>query len=264
MRCNWLHFLLVLLALVAPGRVHAAAGLEPHAWTVEGVKREALVHVPDKIGAGGAPLVFAFHGHGGSMAQASRSFPIHELWPGAIVVYPQGLPTAGQLTDPAGDRNGWQGSAGAQGDRDLRFFDAMLADLRAKYRIDEKRIYATGHSNGGGFTYLLWAERGSVFAAFAPSSALLARGFEKFAPKPVLHLGSPQDPLVKFTWQARMLDYVLKLNGCGPRDPQATGYTSYPSDKGAEVATYLHDGGHRYPDAGPALIVKFFQAHPRP
>jgi polyhydroxybutyrate depolymerase len=56
----------------------------------------------------------------------------------------------------------------------------------------------------------------------------------------------------------------LKLNGCGPRQPDATGYTSYASTKGAEVATYLHSGGHRYPPEAPALIVKFFQAHVKP
>jgi polyhydroxybutyrate depolymerase len=150
------------------------------------------------------------------------------------------------------------------GDRDLKFFDAMLASLRADYAVDEKRIYATGHSNGGLFTYLLWAERGAIFAAFAPSSAVLPRGLDRLQPKPVLHLGSPDDPLVKFAWQERMIDFVLRLNGCGPRHANALGYTTYASTKGAEVATYLHSGGHRFPPAGTELIVKFFQAHARP
>lgn len=241
-----------------------AAELQRREWKVDGVTREALVSIPSDRPAEGLPVVFAFHGHGGSMAQASRSFPIHRLWPGALVVYPQGLPTVGQLTDPAGSRNGWQGVPGSEGDRDLKFFDAMLASLRKDCPVDEHRIYATGHSNGGGFTYLLWAERGDVFAAFAPSSALLARGFQKFKPKPVLHVGSPQDPLVKFAWQEEMIDYVLKLNGCGPFKPAAMGYTTYPSSNGHEVAVYLHDGGHKYPTAAPALIVKFFQTHARP
>ena len=60
-----------------------------------------------------------------------------------------------------------------------------------------------------------------------------------------------------------MIDYVLKLNGCGPRQPDTNGYRSFASSKGAEVATYLHSGGHRYDPAAPALIVKFFQAHPK-
>ena len=97
--------------------------------------------------------------------------------------------------------------------------------------MDARRIYATGHSNGGGFTYLLWAERGGVFAALAPSSSVLARGFQKFAPKPVLHVASPQDELVKFAWQQRMIDHVLRLNGCEPFKPGAIGYTYYASSQ---------------------------------
>lgn len=253
-----------LLAAVAALRLNAAA-LERQTWTVDGVTREALVSVPAKLPAGGAPLVFAFHGHGGSMKQAARSFPIHEKWPDAIVVYPQGLPTTGQITDRAGEEAGWQARAGLEGDRDLKFFDVMLTDLRKRYAVDAKRIYATGHSNGGGFTYLLWAERGDLFAAMAPSSALLGRGAgaEKLKPKPILHVASPQDELVKFAWQQRMLDYVLRLNGCDAFKPSAIGYTAYPSKSGHDVGVYLHAGGHRYPsDAAPDLIVRFFQAHP--
>jgi polyhydroxybutyrate depolymerase len=245
--------------------VEGADTLVRQEWTVAGLTREALVSLPAGAGQGAAlPVVFAFHGHGGSMQQASRSFPLHRLWPGAIVIYPQGLPTPGELTDAEGKRAGWQSMAGEQGDRDLKFFDAMLAGLRARYRIDEKRIYATGHSNGGLFTYLLWAERGDTFAALAPSAAILAHGLEKLRPKPVLHIGSPQDPLVKFAWQERMIDFVLKLDGCGARKVGVTGYTSYASAKGSEVATYLHSGGHEYPAAATELIVKFFQGHSRP
>lgn len=252
-----------VLALAVTGlTARGADGLERRTWTVDGVTREALVHLPAQPGPGGAPLVFAFHGHGGAMAQAARSFPIHTLWPEAIVVYPQGLPTASRLVDPEGKKAGWQGVAGMQGDRDLKFFDAMLADLSKNLAVDPRRIYSTGHSNGGGFTYLLWAERGDVFAALAPSSALLARGFQKFKPKPLLHIASPQDELVKFAWQARMLDYVLKVNGCAARQPDRPGYIVYPSSKDAETGIYLHAGGHKYPAAAPELIVKFFQTHP--
>ena len=52
--------------------------------------------------------------------------------------------------------------------------------------MDDKRIYATAHSNGGGFTYLLWAARGERFAAFAPSGSAAPRLLTRFKPKPVL------------------------------------------------------------------------------
>jgi polyhydroxybutyrate depolymerase len=196
------------------------------------------------------------------MRHAARTMAIHELWPEAMVVYPQGLPTPGAITDPQGREPGWQSNVGKERDRDLKFFDAMLADLVKDYHPDAKRIYCTGHSNGGAFTYLLWAERGDTFAAMAPSAALIARGADKLKPKPMLHLGSPKDQLVKFSWQRQIIERVLKLDGCGPFKPDAKGLTSYPSSTGNEVAVYLHDGGHKYPGEGPALIVKFFKDHP--
>ena len=103
-------------------------------------------------------------------ADAARSFGYHTLWPEAIVVYMQGLPTPGK-TDPDGKQPGWQRLAGDQQDRDFKFFDAVLADLKKDYKVDAKRVYATGHSNGGGFTYLLWSTRGDIFAAMGPSAA---------------------------------------------------------------------------------------------
>src|SRR4051812_24993760 len=102
---GWL--MLLLLGWFGSEAGLRADNLEMRSWVVDGVTREALVSVPANAGGGGAlPVVFAFHGHGGSMRQASRSFPIHQLWPGAIVIYPQGLPTPGALVDREGERAG--------------------------------------------------------------------------------------------------------------------------------------------------------------
>src|SRR5262245_54493239 len=96
-------------------------------WTIGDTAREALLHVPATANATQAPIVFVFHGHGGNMRNAARSFHIHTLWPDAIVVYPQGLNTPGRLTDPEGKLPGWQPNVGDQGDRDVKFFEAVLA-----------------------------------------------------------------------------------------------------------------------------------------
>lgn len=253
--------LLGLLAVISPAA--RAAELARRTWTIEGVVREALVAVPASTPAAKpAPLVFVFHGHGGTMRHAAQRMAIHQLWPEAVVVFPQGLPTPGQLTDPEGKKPGWQRVAGDQGDRDLKFVDAMLTSLQSGQRIDAACIYATGHSNGGGFTYLLWAERGSTFAAFAPSAAAFLRGSGRLEPRPVLHLGSPQDTLVKWAWQSRMIDHLLTVNGCGPRLPDGPGLHEYAprGTEGCPVSVFIHDGGHAYPQAGPAQIVRFFQA----
>ena len=148
-------FLVALLLLCGPSLLRAADAPQRMTWTVDGVEREALVYVPAAAKNTATPVVFAFHGHGGTMQFAARRYAFHKLWPEAIAVYPQGLKTPGRLVDLEGKLPGWQGKAGDQNDRDLKFFDAMLASLKRDYQIDERRIYSMGHSNGGGFTYLL-------------------------------------------------------------------------------------------------------------
>lgn len=200
------------------------------------------------------------------MQNAARTYHIHTLWPEALVIYPQGLNTPGLLTDPEGKKTGWQGGPGAQGDRDLKFFDAMLASLEATFKVDPKRIYATGHSNGGGFSYLLWATRGEKFAAFGPSAAAARRNRDLLKPKPMIHIAGENDPLVKFEWQRQTMDDVRKLNQCGEGQSweDTPGCTLYPSKIGAPVVTFIHPGTHTYPSEAPALIVKFFKQHALP
>ncbi len=252
--------LAVLLPCFGPVALRAAAEEEVRHWTVAGAAREGLVFAPRSPAASPAPLVFAFHGHGGSMRQAARSFQLHARWPEACVVYLQGLNTPGVLSDPEGRRPGWQHRPGDQGDRDLKFFDAVLADLRARHSIDDRRVYATGHSNGGIFTYLLWAERGAVLAAVAPSGAAAPRLLRQLRPKPVLHVAGEADPLVKYAWQRQTIDAVLALNRAGPGRPWAHGGTWHDSPLEAPVVDWTHPGGHEFPAAARAAIVEFFRA----
>ena len=233
---------------------------------VGGLDREALVYLPATKSQTAAPVVFGFHGHGGNARNAAHSFRIHQLWPEAIAVYMQGVPTVGALTDPQGKRTGWEHSPEQYKGRDLKFFDAVLAGLRAKHKVDIRRIYATGHSNGGGFTYLLWAHRPDVFAAIAPSAAG-SRALRTAKPKPipVMHVAGQKDTLIRFTWQQRTMQQVRTINGCSDQGTNwAKGCTLYSSTKGAPFVSFIHDGTHKYPPEAPALIVRFFKEHPRP
>jgi polyhydroxybutyrate depolymerase len=256
------------LLVICAGVFPVSAELKQREWSIDGVTRQALVWVPESLATNSLPLVFAFHGHGGSAAQASRSFRMHEVWPGAVVIYMQGLPTPGQLTDPEGKRNGWNSKTDDPENRDLKFFDAVLSSLQKEYKIDPKRIYSTGHSNGGGFTYYLWAVRGDLFAAAAPSGALSRDGLPKLKPKPVLHLAGETDPLVKYAWQEWMMQSVHKLNGCAEdgvpwaSSGDLTG-TLYPSATGTPLITLIHPGGHQFPKEAPELIVRFFKEYAR-
>ncbi len=255
--------LFLLTAALALGAVP-----QKRQWTVKEARREALLVVPDTAKTQETPVVFVFHGHGGTMQASARRMGLHTHWPEALVVYPQGLNTKGQLTDPEGKKSGWQNRPGLEGDRDLAFFDAMLAALKSEYQVDAKRIYATGHSNGGGFTYLLWATRGEALAAVAPSasaaSAANAAGL-KFTPKPVMHLAGEKDTLVKYAWQQATMLRLRELNQCGDGAPWGPQYcTLYPSKLGTPVVTYIHPGGHEYPAGAPPVIARFFKEHAKP
>jgi polyhydroxybutyrate depolymerase len=256
--------ILTVMLMVCPG--WEAAAWEERVWTVDGRARHALVQEPEVKSEDGAPVIFAFHGHGGNMRNAARSFPMQRHWPEALVVCMQGLPTPGKLTDPEGKRNGWQHGAEDMGGRDLKFFDAVFATLKAEYRIDESRVYAMGHSNGGGFTYLLWAERGGLFAAMAPSGSAGRESLPKLKPKPVLHVAGEKDPLVKYEWQKRMIAALIALNQCGEGVAwdQDRNCTLHPSGIGAPVVTAIHPGGHEYPKQAPEVIAKFFKQHRKP
>lgn len=257
---------LVFAALVFAA-ARADAALAAREWIVDGAKREALVWTPPRAGdPAPAALVFAFHGHGGNMRHSARSFALHEQWPEAIIVYPQGLNTPTPLVDMEGKRSGWQISPGAQNDRDLKFVDSMLESFLAEHAVDPKRVYAMGHSNGGAFTYLLWSRRPEAFAAFAPVAATPGRGGIPAAPAPAIHIAGEKDTLVKFAWQEGTIRFVRRLNACGDGAPWKSDARCvlHPSAKGAPLVTWIHPDGHVYPAEASALIVKFFQEHARP
>ncbi len=242
-----------------------SARAEDLKFTVDGVEREALIYAPATAKTAAAPVVFVFHGHGGTAHNAQRSFTMDKLWPEAVSVTMQGLNTPGRLTDPEGKKPGWQSSAGVMGDRDLKFFDAVLARVRADYKVDEQRIYATGHSNGGQFCYVLWAERGETFAAFAPSSAVSAESVRKMKPKPAMHIAGKADPLVRFEWQKRMMDMVKRLNGCPPEgDEWGKDSTIFGAKSATPFVAILHEGGHGLAADAPAQVVRFFKEHSAP
>ncbi len=250
--------------------VHAETAALTRQWQVADETRQAIIMAPEVAKQSDSPVIFAFHGHGGTAKHAARSFGFQDHWPEAIVVYMQGLNTPGRLTDPDGKKTGWQSTAGDQGDRDLKFFDAVLATLKKEYKVDASRIYATGHSNGGGFTYLLWGQRGDVFAAVAPSaSAASNRGYRDLKPKPALHVAGDNDPLVKYSWQQVAMQIVRDINGCEKSsvpwasEGEVVG-REYRSPAGTPFVSLIHHGEHKFLPETSQLIVKFFQQHSSP
>lgn len=261
---------LIYLAVALVGLVSvvacatSAAGHQPQGkimhWTIDGVKREALVFPPRaNYGSANHPLVIAFHGHGGQMLSTSVLMQIQTLWPEAIVVYPQGLNTP-TVHEPAGTMPGWQGKAGESGDRDLRFFDAIVATMKQTFAVNTRRIYATGFSNGAVFSLLLWAERAKTLAAIGEVAGRLDPSETLTSPRPFVAIAGRSDVVAPFAVQNQTIQQARQVNHALGRGGRCGRHCTYYASPFA-VKTFIHPGGHVYPTWASAEIVKFFKTH---
>lgn len=245
------------VGLVGLGLLLGAGGAsaEVMRWEVDGMPRQAIVHVPETATEQPTPLVLAFHGFG-DVAQNFQRTALHEAWPEAIVVYFQGLTTRRGMP-------GWQSATGDD-NRDVRLVDVALASLREIYRVDDDRIYATGFSNGGMFTYLLWAERPEVFAAYAPVAARLRGSVRPDTPRPVFHVAGERDLVVDYADQLAAIETAMEVNGVGA-EPRSCGQgcTLYGPRAPAPVMSWIHPDAHVWPPSTSERIAAFFRAHAR-
>lgn len=265
--------ILCAASLSAQGKIRellmakAPEGFVEKTWTIDGVKRTALLRLPAGV-SGQLAIVFCWHGHGGRSAQAAGRWGYDQADTTSILVFPQGLPTVSPLVDKEGRMPGWQTSVDSEGGRDLKFFDAMLADLKKEHAIDDRRIYSMGHSNGAAFSYLLWQARPEVLAAIGSVAGSLRGDAKLTSPMPVIHVAGEKDPLVKFAWQKATFAAVRRQNGCSDEGrPWAKEgvleATLYPSTKGAPLVTAIHNGGHEYAKGSSELIARFFKENPK-
>lgn len=257
-------WLIVIVAWLA-GANAALADINQREWTIDGVQRTGLVYTPDatsKRPEAGWPTVFVFHGHMGNGQQVRRGFKIDTLWPDAIVVYLNGLPTVTPLVDKEGRFPGWDMTTPPEKNKDVKLFDAVLKDLINHDHADAKRVFCTGHSNGGGFTYTLWCFRGDTLAGVAPCSAAVTTSTWKLPPKPALISAGRNDPIVRFAWQDKTIDLVKKtdsITGTGKPWGDKDGIW-YDSPTHTPLVTLIYDGGHAPPKYIGDRVVEFFKA----
>jgi polyhydroxybutyrate depolymerase len=233
-------------------------------FNVDGIERDAIIY-PNTNPApkAGAPLVLGFHGHGGTARFAARRWDLSALWPEAVVVYLQGLPTSTKL-DPEGGRAGWQIVPGGQNDRDVKFVDVVIEQMQKRYKIDPDRIYAVGHSNGARFATVLWKMRGEKFAAFCAASAQGGLMVRDAPPRSIFAIAGERDPIVPYAGQVMSLDVYRAVLKTDQSKAVTKGYAkTEPGINGTELVAYLHPGGHEFPQDALPLVVEFFKRHTR-
>jgi len=275
-----------MLNLVLAMSIIAAEPLVPgdNAREIEfnGMQRTYTVHVPPKFDLQKpTPVVLIYHGAltNRDMMSAFTGLNKKADEAGFLAVYPNGN-GEGKLTFVW--NAGGRGKALDQKYDDVAFTSRLLDELGTLARLDAKRIYATGLSNGGMMCYRLAAELSDRIAAIAPVSGTMAiREAKPGRPVPVLHFHGTDDKLVPVSGadaRARLvipfksLDETMriwaKIDGCPDMpvveqlpDKTDDGTTVErktwgPGTDGAEVILYvIAGGGHTWP--GRERPVKF-------
>ena len=208
--------------------------------TVDGKARSYRLYVP-KDCQPNAPLVIAMHGANGNMDNQAPHF--NEIADTAkfVIAYPQGeqifFPVFGGYT------TGWDASG--EDNADAAFLKAIIDNLAEDYKIDRKRVYCCGFSNGGMNTYAMANACSDVFAAFASISGFPLNEFHlRHAgkrPVPFLHIHGKNDDFVRYKLMPTIVDEMVARMGANPVPIKTTVSGKY--DKSIYEAT---DGSFPY------------------
>lgn len=252
---------------------HAAAAQQNLSQTIVsgGLTRSFRVYLPAIYnGQTPRPLVFNFHGSGGTMTGYEGYTRFRQVSDTAnfILITPQGA-----ILNPP-NYSGWNNFPGLINPPDDVQFTADLIDtLQKRYNIDTTRIYAAGWSNGGLMCYhLAWqlgrriAAIGSVCGTMQDSMFYQLRPTN---PVPVMEIHGTKDDLVPYNGGLNgglylmpvdsVLRFWVRYNGCDttpvvtnlPNTNVFDGSTvqRYHWPNGADVELLkITNGGHTWPN----------------
>jgi poly(3-hydroxybutyrate) depolymerase len=223
------HFLLslvILLAVLSVGKVYSQS------ITVDGSTRSYIVYAPKNLGEN-RPLLISCHGMNQDANYQKGMLVIESVADTAkfLTVFPQGIDKSWDIS----------------GDRDIHFVEAIIEKMVSQYKIDRNRVYLSGFSMGGMFTYHAMNKIPDKIAAFAPISGYPMWGTSANAsvrPIPIIHTHGTDDDVVSFSGVQGALDVWIKHNGC-PTTPKIeknyrgaahiTRRTWGPGNQGVEV-----------------------------
>ncbi len=249
---------------------------------VGSLTRSYIVHVPPSYdGTKPFPVVLAFHGGGSNAEQMIRFSGLNDKADeaGFLTVYPNGTGRFPRmLTWNGGNCCGYAMQNKVD---DVAFVRALLDDLAKVAKIDPKRIYATGMSNGAIISYYLASNLSDRIAAIAPVGGPM--GTKECNPKrpvSVLHFHGTADEFAAFKGGPGpksfsgtnffSVEHSIKAwvtaNGC-PAEPNVEQMpdktddgmtvtrTAYgPGKDGSEVVLItVEGGGHTWPGREPGI-----------
>jgi polyhydroxybutyrate depolymerase len=252
-------------------------------------QRYYLLHVPKNYAGAPTELVLNFHGFTSNPSQEALLTDMNAAADsrGILVAYPAGLHSSWD----AGACCGW--SVGNKID-DVAFTSAVIDDIAGQYCVDQKRVFATGMSNGAFLTHRLACELSNRIAAAAPVAGVIGiPTCDPPRPVPNMHFHGKLDPLVPYNG-SKLLGFEsvpasyeawTQINGCtgaevttySNGDSTCVEHTGCAAGSEAILCT-VSDGGHTWPGGLPIpilgkttkdmsatqMMLDFFDRHPMP
>ena len=256
------------------------SGTHKRTLKVDEKERQFLLHVPRNykktVKKQPAPLVIMLHGRtsNGAMA-ASRYYGWKELSEkeGFVAVFPTAL----------GSPTSWEGAWRGKETNDSIFLSDMIDLMLEELKIDENRVFMTGHSSGGFMSFSFAASNADKVAAIAPVAGLVMDKSKPALPVSLISFHGMADSIVpygKSRWgmptAMESAELFAKHNDCKAAERVELNKGKVHLDtwvkgkKETEVHFYSIEGGnHGWPQGGSKsvaatkLIWEFFEAHPR-
>ena len=189
-----------------------------------GRNRRYIMHVPTHYNPSRpTPVIFGFDGWRDSPENFRRYSRLHETGAAreAIRIYPESI------------NHGWEGApyATVRGGEDLRFVTQIIDEIDRTYNVDRRRIYATGHSNGGGMTAVVACHLPHVFAGVASVGGAYYNPVNsgcKNLPIPIFVMHDTGDTMMRYNGGTRhggrpylsvprLMNSYKARNGCAPQ-----------------------------------------------
>ncbi len=187
--------------------------------------REIHVYAPSDLKEN-SPLLISCHGmdQDPNYQQSNTHWEAVADTAGFVVVYPRG--GTGMST--------WD----IQSDKDTKWMTEIIDQMYTDYKIDKKRVYLSGFSMGGMFTYHSMSKIADKIAAFAPTSGTNVFGASKaMRPVPIIHPHGTNDDVLQYNQVEGFIKNYRDQFNC---PAQAKEETNYPNaeNNGATMYTW--------------------------
>lgn len=215
----------------------------------DGLERSYFLYVPQSYtGDQAVPLVFNFHGYGSNGFEQMFYGNFRDLAESEnfIVIQPNGTLLSGGETH--WNVGGWTNASTAD---DIGFTLALLDGLNEVYNIDLNRVYATGMSNGGYFSFVLACEEPNTFAAIASvTGSMTPETYDSCNPQrpvPVMQIHGTNDETVPYEGASGtrpivdVIDFWIGNNNCSPIGAETT-LPDVDSADGSTIDKFVFSG----------------------